>query len=178
MKLLSFNCRGLASTHKTLSLRRLVSRLTQDVIFLQETLGTSESVKHLLQSVLPGWDFLVMDVRGRSGGLATSWHSSSCRISSSWGCFLCLGVNLYSQELNSSFCLINVYGPSQDRVGFWDNLFLKPFFSYDQVIVGGDLNFTLDVAEIWGPKAIPILYLIFSNLTLLDWIFSTWTQLS
>ena len=40
-------------------------------------------------------------------------------------------------------------------MGFWDNLFSKPFFSHDQLIVGGDLNFTLGVAKIWGPKAIP-----------------------
>lgn len=37
----------------------------------------------------------------------------------------------------------------------WDNLFSKSFFSHENVIVGGDLNITLGVAEIWGSKAIP-----------------------
>ena len=118
MKLLSFNCRGLVNTHKKLSLKWLVSRLSLDVIFLQETLGTSESVRDLLQFVCLGWEFMVMDTRGRLGGLAIGCHSGSCQISSFWGCFSCLGVYLYSQKLNFSFCLINVYGPCQDRVGF------------------------------------------------------------
>lgn len=165
MKILSFNCRGLASTHKKLSLKCLVTRVSLDVIVLQETLGSSESVKDMLQYLLSGWEFLVMDARGRSGGLALGWRSVSCRISNSWGCFSCLGVELYSQDLNTSFCLVNVYGPYQDRVVFWDNLFAKPFFSHDHVIIGGDLNFTLG-----SPKVIldPLSDYFKSHLTQLD----------
>ena len=64
-------------------------------------------------------------------------------------------MDLYSQELNFEFHMFNVYGPYQNRVVFWDNLFSKYFFCHDRVIVGGDLNFSLGTTEIWGPKAIP-----------------------
>ena len=43
MKVLSFNCRGLASSHKKTSLKRLVERIHPNVIFLQETMGDCES---------------------------------------------------------------------------------------------------------------------------------------
>lgn len=80
-----FNCMGLVSTHKKSLLKHLVTRLSPDVIFLQENLGSSDSVKDMLYYLLPGWVFLVLDARGRSGGLATGWRSVSCQISNSWG---------------------------------------------------------------------------------------------
>ena len=123
MKVISFNCRGLASSHKKSSLKRLVERIQPDVMFLQEIMGDCESVQKALHSLLSGWEFLVMDARGRSGGLATSWHKARCHFNSSWGCFSCLGVDIYSQELNSSFFLINICGPYQERVVFWEKLF-------------------------------------------------------
>lgn len=76
MKILSFNYRGLESTHKKSSLKRMVSRLKLDVLFLQETMGTNDSIQLMLQSLLSGWDFLVMDAKGRSGGLAMGWRRS------------------------------------------------------------------------------------------------------
>lgn len=73
MKVLSFNCRGLASSLKKSSLKRLMERIQPDVIFLQETMGDSDSVQLALLSLLLGWDFLALDARGRSGGLAKGW---------------------------------------------------------------------------------------------------------
>lgn len=118
-------------------------------------MGSSDYIQLMLQSLLLGWDFLVIDARGRSGGLAMGWRSSYCQISNSWGCFSCLGVDISSQELNSSLYLVNVYGSYQDCVIFWESLFSKPFLSSDRLIVGGDLDFTLGVSKIWGSNAIP-----------------------
>lgn len=155
MKVLSFNCRGLASPHKKSSLKRLVLRVNPKVIFLQETLGTSEVIKELLWNLFPSWEFLVLYARGRLGGLATGWQVASCHLSNSWGSESCLGTDLYSQELNSEFSLFNVYGPYHNRVAFWDNLFSNSLFSHEQVIMGGYLNCSLGIAEIWGSRAIP-----------------------
>ena len=96
MKLLSFNCRGLASTHKQSSLKRLVERTRLDVIFLQETLGLGSAIENLLSRIFPGWEFLVLDVKGRSGGLAIGWKVSTCRMVNSWGYYSCLGVDIFS----------------------------------------------------------------------------------
>lgn len=97
---------------------------------------------------------MTLDAKGRSRGLATGWQEASCHFSSSWGCDSCLGVELFSQELNSLRRPVKVYGPYQDRVGFWEKLFSKSFFSNENVILGGYLNLTLGIVEIWGPKAI------------------------
>ena len=154
MKVLSFNCRGLASSHKKSSLKRLVERIQLDVIFLQGTMGNCDSVQQALFTLLPGWDFLAMDARGRSGGLATGWRKTGCRVSNSWGCSSCLGVDIFSREHNTSFFLINIYGPYLDQTGFWENLFAKLFFSQGNQIIGGDLNFTLGASEVWVSSAI------------------------
>lgn len=98
---------------------------------------------------------MTLDAKGRSGGLATSWREASYCFSNSWGCDSRMGVELFSQELNSLLILLNIYGPYQDRVGFWEKFFSKSFFSNENVILGGDLNLTLGIAEIWGPKVIP-----------------------
>jgi exonuclease III len=73
MKILSFNCRGLVNPANKSSLKRLVDVVSPDVIFLQETLGISELVVVLLESLLSGWSFVMMDAKGHSGGLATGW---------------------------------------------------------------------------------------------------------
>lgn len=152
MKVMSFNCRGLGSPHKKSSLKHLVLRAKPEVIFLQETMGTSEVIKGVLQSLFPGWEFFVLDAKGRSGGVVTKWRVASCRLVNSWDSESYLGMDLFFQELNSEFCLLNVYGPYLNRVTFWDRLFLSSIFSHEWVILGGDLNFSLGTAEIWGPR--------------------------
>ena len=72
MKILCFNCRGLTIPSKKLSLKRLVDVLVHDVLLLQETMGNSDVVVGFLKYLLPYWDFHVIDVNGRSQGLASS----------------------------------------------------------------------------------------------------------
>jgi exonuclease III len=74
MKLISFNYRGVASPSKKLSLKRLVDSNHPDIIFLQETLGTSYDVSTLLEALFLSWSFSSLDARGRSGGLALGWN--------------------------------------------------------------------------------------------------------
>ena len=47
--------------------------VSSEVIFLQETMGINESVMAVLESLFPGWDFTMVDAKGRSRGLATVW---------------------------------------------------------------------------------------------------------
>ena len=75
MKILSFNCRGLASSHKKSSLQRLVECTKPNVMLLQETLGDSSVVKSMMEKLFPGWEFEGVDARGRSGGLVTGWRT-------------------------------------------------------------------------------------------------------
>ena len=51
--------------------------------------------------------------------------------------------------------VFNIYGPYINRPPFWDNIFSMDLFSGDLVVIGGDLNFSLGQAEVWGPFARP-----------------------
>jgi exonuclease III len=71
MKIMSFNCRGLAGALKKPTLKRVITTEHPDVLLLQETMGVGEEVKSSLELLLLGWVFITVDAMGRSGGLAT-----------------------------------------------------------------------------------------------------------
>ena len=64
MKILSFNCRGLAGLVKKSAFVRVLTLEHPDVILLQETLGVGEVIKEKLVNWLPGWCFLTLDANG------------------------------------------------------------------------------------------------------------------
>jgi exonuclease III len=74
MKLLSFNCRGLASPSKHLALQPLLEIAQPDVFLLQETLRGKEVIVRLLEKTQKGWSFFGSNATGRSGGLAMGWN--------------------------------------------------------------------------------------------------------
>jgi hypothetical protein len=53
MKLLSFNCRGVASPSKKLALQRLVEVYQPNILLLQETLGDEGKISSFLESLFP-----------------------------------------------------------------------------------------------------------------------------
>ena len=62
-------------------------------------------------------------------------------------------MDIYSRELDRAFTMLNIYGPYQDRLPFWEGLLKKSWWNNPELIVGGDLNFTIGKAEIWGDSA-------------------------
>lgn len=52
MKIVSFNYRGLVSPSKKSSLKILMESLDPKIIFLQETLGDSMSIKGAMESLM------------------------------------------------------------------------------------------------------------------------------
>jgi hypothetical protein len=72
-----------------------------------------------------------------------------------WGFDSGIGLNMFSAELGRSLTLINIYGPYADRKRYWDSLAKCSWLSEQEVIVGGDLNFSLGAAEVWGPRSSP-----------------------
>ena len=85
MIILSYNCRGLARLAKKSSLKRMVAMYDPYIILLQETMGQSENVKKALEGCLPGWSFEMVDVVGRSGGLAIGWLKRQIKCENLWG---------------------------------------------------------------------------------------------
>eukprot|EP00253_Pinus_taeda_P029779 PITA_29779 len=153
MKLLSFNYHGVASPNKKLVLKHLFASEKIDIIFLQETLGSASVVSLLLDSWLPGWSFHSLDASSRSGGLTLGIWNRTIKTLNVWGGRGFLGADIYSPTLESNFRILNVYGPCQDRMAFWRPLLNLSLLHQDNIIIGGDLNFSLGYSEYWGNHA-------------------------
>jgi hypothetical protein len=55
------------------------------MLLLQETLGDSGEISKVLESILPLWEFIGLDAKGRSRGVAIGWHRREIKILNSWG---------------------------------------------------------------------------------------------
>lgn len=152
---LSYNCRGLANPDKRLALRDLLTHKPFDILFLQETLGVGLEVSATLSSFLPDWSFITLDARGRSGGCALGINNKTTRMTNCWGQSGVLAMNVLFGSSEMEFTLVNVYGPCADREHFWRSLLSCSLMSAPHLILGGDLNFSLGIAESWGPQATP-----------------------
>eukprot|EP00253_Pinus_taeda_P003725 PITA_03725 len=107
----------------------------------------------MLRSILPGWSFHAIDASGHSGGLAFEVKDGRIQLNSLWGMDHVLGMEIASPELGDPVMILNIYGPCQGRDQFWNNLLTKELFKNRRLIMGGDLNFSVGIAEEWGPSA-------------------------
>jgi len=57
-------------------------------------------------------------------------------------------VDLIDHDLNCSFRLINVYVVYVDRVPFWEGVSNLRFLNVPNIILRGDLNFTLSINKV------------------------------
>ena len=153
MKIFSINYRGLANTRKKLSLKRILSIQTPEVILLQETMGSELEVENLLTSITPHYTFTAQSARGHLGLLALGWKKYCIRCTNTWGSSFGLGAQLCWEEININLTVINIYGPYSNRSYFWDSFKKSGIIKERKLIIGGDLNFTLGAHEIQGPKA-------------------------
>eukprot|EP00253_Pinus_taeda_P031123 PITA_31123 len=94
-----------------------------------------------------------MDSTGRSRGLAIGFNPASILAQASWGGQGFMGLDLFSADLGTSLRVINIYGPCQQRENFWNHLLSLSIFTADNIIIGGDLNFSLGYSESWGSMA-------------------------
>jgi len=153
MKILSYNCRGFASSAKKLALKRLLLSSLPDIIFLQETLCQAAPLINTLTSWLPNWTFHALDASGRSGGLAIGVNNRPAEVRNIFGGRGFIGLDINSQLVDGDIRIINIYGPCADRANFWRFLFESELFQADNIILGGDLNFSLGFSESWGHLA-------------------------
>lgn len=135
------------SASKKLALRRLFEIEPVDIILLQETLGWTDHITSSLNSISPGWTYMAMDAVGRSGGLSIGYNPKIIKVTASWGGHGFLGLDLFSAELGTNLWVFNIYGPCQQREHFWKHLLGLSIFSSDDIIIGGDLNFSLGYGE-------------------------------
>ena len=62
-------------------------------------------------------------------------------------------MDIFSAELGMDLRVINVYGPCQGREAFWNRFLSLSITSLNNLIIGGDLNFSLGYEESWGFQA-------------------------
>lgn len=110
-----------------------------------------------LHSLLPDWVFRLVNTKGLLGRIITSWKASYWSLNNSWDMDSVLSMKLVSLITWKVYLLVNVYGPYANWVSFWDGLLSKKLLEHNSLILGGDLNFSLDHAEVWGLGALLIL---------------------
>jgi len=85
------------------------------MVFLQETMGASDTISPILESMFPGWHFQDVDVNGPSGGITLGYNSHLIKVNSTSGGIEFIGVDIYSTQLGSEIRILNVYGPDHNR---------------------------------------------------------------
>eukprot|EP00253_Pinus_taeda_P008242 PITA_08242 len=145
MKVLSFNCRGFASSPEKLALRRLLSISQPDIILLQETLCPADTLIQSFKSWMPYWTFHAIDALGRSGGLAIGILNKAIKISNIWGGRGFIGLDIYVLSMEMNLRIVNVYDPCSSRSPFWSALLESDLLKEDNILLGGDLNFSMDI---------------------------------
>ena len=143
---MSINCRGLTQQQKRRDVLNYLRGSSADIIFLQETHLSEHSIP-FFNSLWPG----------------RCYHS--CKTSNSGGTTILMSpsfsYNLVSEQAskegnfvlvvievnNSILTVLNVYGPNDDTPSFYKNIdSLLQQFPQENIIVGGDFNFVIDIA--------------------------------
>ena len=55
--------------------------------------------------------------------------------------------------MDEAFTVINCYGPYAHRTSYWNRLVSGGLLGLPNLLLAGDLNFTLTSTEVWGLKA-------------------------
>lgn len=74
-------------------------------------------------------------------------------LESVWGGEGYLGADIISFDFNIPLRLVKIYMPCHNTEILWKKLLDADFMQIENLIIGGDLNFSLGLAESWGNKA-------------------------
>ena len=151
MILKTYNVRGLGGLPKRRALREYIYSHSVQVLFLQETMVLAPVACENFLKICPDWVVIATESNGFSGGLLSAWDPRFARFksfSTAGGILLEGHFKGFDGVLN----LLNVYGPYKDRQSFWDHISMLRLLNLENLILGGDLNFTLGPSEVWGGR--------------------------
>jgi hypothetical protein len=61
-----------------------------------------------------------------------------------------IGAYILMEGLESELRIVNIYDPYYAHKTFWESLFKGSLLCTNNLINGGDLNFSLGATEVWG----------------------------
>jgi len=149
MIILSLNLRGFGGTIKISSLKALLSGTKPDIVFLQETLVSSDKAIKLFLQCAPSWNAVALNPSGRYDGLLSGWNLDFAELSA----FDTLaGIYMEGMTKMSTIKvkLLNCYAPYKDMEQFWLPILHSSLLNEEGLIIGRYLNFTLSSKEVWG----------------------------
>jgi hypothetical protein len=152
MKLLSLNLRGVGGAPNLPPSEDYCPVFCPDILFLQETMVEEVKARALVSKLLPSWYCCAIDSVGLSGGLCVAWNPARVVLSPF---VTCAGILLEGTLLegNQTVSFSNCYGPCTDRKSLWDIVVNSGLLATKNLILAGDLNFTVSASEVWGSKA-------------------------
>ena len=147
MKILSMNIRGFGGASKQKALSLLFHVLNPDMILIQETMCNFSQALFLFSKLKPRWVFYALDSSGLFGGLLSCWNPLLvwCKAYSSFvGILLKVGI----KGISNVFSIINCYDPYSHHIDFWNNVLTSGLFYFPDILLAGDLKFTLSISEV------------------------------
>jgi hypothetical protein len=93
-----------------------------------------------------------VDSRGLSGALLSAWNPQKFNFTTFMTPARIL-LDGFVKQINKKLKLVNCYRPYGDRQLFWNNAQGDDILKESDLILGGDLNFTVSTREVWGCSA-------------------------
>jgi exonuclease III len=130
MRILAWNCRGLARSSTVRALKGIIRDSDPDCLFLSETKIKEHRVKRILNS-LGFSNIICVDPIGQAGGISLNWKQ---RVIAD---LVCASVNMISviiffEPPHKQWMLTGIYSPpyNSQKLAFWDSLekVLSTFF--------------------------------------------------
>ena len=152
MHFLTLNVQGLGGLVKQKSLHHLIVTLSPDVVLLQETMTNSYPALFSFSKLCPGWDFCALSSKGLSRGILSGWNPKllKCKaFHTAAGILLKASIRGSSLELS----ILNCYSPYLNHDSFWNVVAFGGLLTLPNLIMAGELNFTINASEIWGSRA-------------------------
>ena len=103
----------------------------------------------LFSKLKHGWELCALDSFGLSRGLLSGWNPLLVRCKD-FSSFASILLKFSIKGLEYVFLIINCYGPYSHHIDFWNNVFAGGLFSLPNLLLTGDLNFTLTSSKFWG----------------------------